>query len=610
MLAVSLKSSACTVSMSDKSRFMIALILSGLVLLVWQQLISTSHRRKIQGQQVQSSTLEPGRRKPNVGHPAGVPITGYEESVLSRNAAIALSPRVAIDTPQIRGSISLVGARIDDVALRHYHQTVDKTSPAIELLSPGASLHPFYAEFGWLAGTGTNVKVPTPETEWREQDSNGLRIGHPLTLTWNNGQGLQFRRTFSVDDEYLFTIRDEVANLGEVAVTLWPYALISRHGVPRTLGSYILHEGPIGVLGQTGLEELSYKSLDKKKRLAFTATDAWLGITDKYWAAVLLPDTSARVQAEFTAGSVGSTRIYRTDYRLDPITIAPGGTRTAYDRLFAGAKEVSIIDGYQVSLHLNHFDLLIDWGWFAFITKPMFNILDYFYRKVGNFGVAIIIVTTLLKLLFFPLANKSYVAMAKMRALQPQIETIRNRHPGDTVRQQQELGDLYKREKVNPAAGCLPIAVQVPVFFSLYKVLFITIEMRHAPFFGWIKDLSAPDPTTVFNLFGLIPWNPAQVPLVGHVLMVGAWPLAMGFTMWLQMKLNPVPPDPTQRTIANWMPIVFTFMLANFAVGLVIYWAWNNLLSIAQQSIIMRRNGVSIEAFDNVKSMFSKHILR
>jgi YidC/Oxa1 family membrane protein insertase len=240
----------------------------------------------------------------------------------------------------------------------------------------------------------------------------------------------------------------------------------------------------------------------------------------------------------------------------------------------------------------------------------MFNILDYFYRKVGNFGVAIIIVTTLLKLLFFPLANKSYVAMAKMRALQPQIETIRNRHPGDTVRQQQELGDLYKREKVNPAAGCLPIAVQVPVFFSLYKVLFITIEMRHAPFFGWIKDLSAPDPTTVFNLFGLIPWNPAQVPLVGHVLMVGAWPLAMGFTMWLQMKLNPVPPDPTQRTIANWMPIVFTFMLANFAVGLVIYWAWNNLLSIAQQSIIMRRNGVSIEAFDNVKSMFSKHILR
>jgi YidC/Oxa1 family membrane protein insertase len=297
---------------------------------------------------------------------------------------------------------------------------------------------------------------------------------------------------------------------------------------------------------------------------------------------------------------------YQTDYLLDPRTIAPGATGSADTRLFAGTKEVSVVDGYEKALHLNRFELLIDWGWFYFITKPMFKLIDYFYRLVGNFGVAILIVTVLVKLLFFPLANKSYASMAKMKALQPQMQAVRERYPDDKARQQQELMELYKKEKINPLAGCLPIVIQIPVFFSLYKVLFVTIEMRHAPFFGWIKDLSAPDPTTVFNLFGLIAWDPSHLPMLGPFLMIGAWPLVMGVTMWLQMKLNPAPPDPTQKMMMDWMPVIFTFMLASFSAGLVIYWAWNNLLSVIQQSIIMHKNGAKIELFDNIKAMFAK----
>jgi len=291
---------------------------------------------------------------------------------------------------------------------------------------------------------------------------------------------------------------------------------------------------------------------------------------------------------------------------LDAQTPQPGGTAAADARLFAGAKEVTTIDAYAQQLKLNNFDKLIDWGYLYFITKPMFKLIDYFYRLVGNFGVAILIVTVLVKLLFFPLANKAYASMAKMKALQPQMQGVRERYPDDKVKQQQEMMELYKKEKINPLAGCLPIVIQIPVFFSLYKVLFITIEMRHAPFFGWIKDLSAPDPTTVFNLFGLIPWDPSHLPLLGPFLMLGAWPLVMGFTMWLQMKLNPAPPDPTQKMMMDWMPVIFTFMLASFSAGLVIYWAWNNLLSVIQQSIIMHKNGAKIELFDNLKSLFAR----
>ena len=405
-----------------------------------------------------------------------------------------------------------------------------------------------------------------------------------------------------------------MANKGAAAVTLLPYALISRHGTPQVQGYYILHEGLIGFLGDHE-EAVKYKDIEDKKSESWDVTNAWLGITDKYWAAALLPDTDAKVHARFSSGQIGTQKTYQTDYLLQPQTIAPGATGSANARLFAGAKEVSVVginfplasvEGYNGKLKLNHFDLLIDWGWFYFITKPMFLVIDFFFKLVGNFGVAILIVTVLVKILFFPLANKSYASMAKMKAVQPQMAMIKERYADDKMKQQQAMMELYKKEKINPLAGCLPIAIQIPVFFSLYKVLFITIEMRHAPFFGWIKDLSAPDPTNVFTLFGLIPFDPTTLPVFGHFLHLGAWAIVMGITMWIQMKLNPAPPDPTQQMIFNWMPIIFTFMLASFPAGLVIYWAWNNSLSVTQQSIIMHKNGAKIELWDNLKRMFTK----
>jgi YidC/Oxa1 family membrane protein insertase len=397
-----------------------------------------------------------------------------------------------------------------------------------------------------------------------------------------------------------------VVNKGAAPVTLYPYALISRHGTPKTEGYYILHEGLIGKFGDERLQEVGYSDIEKKKTETFNATNAWLGITDKYWAATLLPDTTVKVKAQFSSNQLGNLRTYQTDYLLDPQTIAPGATGAANARLFAGAKEVAIVDGYDNQLKLNRFELLIDWGYFYFITKPLFLAMDWIYHKVGNFGVAILIITVLIKIVFFPLANKSYASMAKMKAVQPEMMAIRERYADDKMKQQQAMMELYKKEKINPVAGCLPIIIQIPVFFALYKVLFITIEMRHAPFFGWIKDLSAPDPLTIFNLFGLIPWDPTIIPVIGPFLQLGPWPLIMGVTMWFQMKLNPPPPDPTQKMIFDWMPIIFTFMLASFSAGLVIYWAWNNTLSVLQQSVIMHKHGAKIELFDNVKALFVK----
>ena len=524
----------------------------------------------------------------------------------SRQQALSRSQRVAIDTPRLRGSIALSGGRIDDLSLVQYRETTDPKSTAIELLSPSGSPQAFYAEFGWVDASSVHLKVPTSDTVWRQQGSNGLGVGRPVILVWQNGQGLEFRRTISVDDNYLFTIRDEVGNRGQTAVTLAPYALISRHNPPPALGSYLLHEGAIGVLGDQGLQEVTYKTLDDKKRVAFNTSNAWLGFTDKYWAAILLPETSSHLEVEFSASSLGTLKTYQADYVQDAQTIEPGGTASATARLFAGAKEVAILDGYDKALKLNRFDLAIDWGWFRFITKPMFTLIDAIFRLVGNFGVAILIVTLMLKIAFFPLANRSYASTARMKAVQPQLQLIRDSFPNDKVRQQQATLELYRKEKINPIAGCLPTLIQIPVFFSLYKVLFITIEMRQAPFFGWIRDLSAPDPTNVFNLFGLIPYDPVSLPLLGGLLMIGAWPLLMGFTQWLQMKLAPASPDPAQAAVLNWMPVIFTFMLAKFPAGLVIYWTWNNSLSVIQQSIVMRKNGVRIELWDKLRAMFAK----
>jgi YidC/Oxa1 family membrane protein insertase len=616
--------------MTEHKNTILAIALSLIVVIGWQYFIGypqmEKQRREALLKQQEQAQLHPSAARPAPAQPATpatpgpqtgapAPANTAEPPTHSRDAIVAASPHVAISTERLDGSIDLKGARIDNLSLEQYRETVDPNSPPIVLFSPSGAPNAYYAEFGWVPSAGTKEKMPGPDTVWTQEGSGALGVGHPVTLTYDNGEGLVFRRTIAVDDHYLFTIKDEVANKSGGPVSLFPYALISRHGTPKTLGYYILHEGLIGVMGNEGEQTLTYKKIAEKKEEHWDVTNAWLGFTDKYWAAALLPDTDARVRARFSAAEVGGEQTYQTDYLLDPVTVAPGSTGSADARLFAGAKEVSVVGinfplsslgGYNQALQLNHFDLLIDWGWFYFITKPMFLAIDFFFRLVGNFGIAILIVTVLVKLLFFPLANKSYASMAKMKAVQPELTMIRERYADDKVKQQQAMMELYKKEKINPVAGCLPIAIQIPVFFSLYKVLFITIEMRHAPFYGWIHDLSAPDPTNIFTLFGLIPWDPTVLPLAGGFLHLGAWAVIMGITMWVQMKLNPAPPDPTQQMIFNWMPIIFTFMLANFPAGLVIYWAWNNTLSVIQQSAIMHKNGAKIELWGNLKRTFVK----
>lgn len=598
--------------MTTENRNMIlAIVLSMTVLIAWQYFSGTFHL----GQQPQQQTAQQQAQQqaasgetgtaaaPAPGTSAPAPATAPPKA-LTRAEALARSPRAVIDTPRVIGSVALKGGRIDDLSLKDYRETVDPNSPIIVLLSPSGGPNPFYAEFGWVPGAGSTVKVPNAETLWTAPEGAKLTHEAPLVLSWDNGAGLVFRRTLSIDANYMFHVVDEVENTTASPVALHPYGLVSRHDTPHVLGYYILHEGLIGVTSEGGLHEIKYKDIAERKTETFPSVGGWLGITDKYWAATVIPGIQEKVQARFSAAQAGNDLSYQTDFLGDAVSVAPGAKASTEGRLFAGAKEVRVVDGYQTTYNIDRFDLLIDWGWFYFITKPLFLLIDWIYKGVGNFGVAILIVTVLIKGLFFPLANKSYASMAKMKAVQPEITALRERYGDDRVKLQQEMMEIYKKEKINPIAGCLPILIQIPVFFALYKVLFVTIEMRHAPFFGWIKDLSAPDPTTIFNLFGLIPWDPGQVPVIGHFLLLGVWPIIMGITMWAQMKLNPAPPDPTQKMIFDWMPLIFTFMLGSFASGLVIYWAWNNTLSVIQQSIIMRRNGVKIELWDNVKETF------
>jgi YidC/Oxa1 family membrane protein insertase len=611
--------------MLENRNTIIAIILSGLVLIAWQYFYNIPQMERQRAQQQQAELTKPAQpapapaaspsAQPQAGNaPSAAPAANANAPVADRDEAIGASPRVKVETPSVVGSIALKGARIDDLSLVKFRETVDPHSPPIVLYSPSGTAAPYYAEFGWVGAAGTNVRLPDQSTVWQQENSGSLTPTNPVTLKYDNGEGLIFRRTISIDDRYLFTIKDEVSNVGNAAVTLYPYALISRHGTPQVSGYYILHEGLIGYLGDEGLQQYTYKKIDDAKSVGWKVTNGWLGITDKYWASALLPDTNAQLQARFSSNAVGNNHNYQTDYIEDAKTVAIGGSASVSTRLFAGAKEASVVGlnfpilgfgGYNRDLGLNHFDLLIDWGYFYFITKPMFLALDFIYRLFGNFGISILLVTVIVKLLFFPLANKSYASMAKMKSVQPQLQALKERYPDDRVKQQQEMMEIYKKEKINPIAGCLPVVIQIPVFFSLYKVLFVTIEMRHAPFFGWIKDLSAPDPTNLFTLFGLIPGDPTQIPVFGHYLALGIWPIIMGITMWFQMKLNPTPPDPTQKMIFDWMPLIFTFMLAGFPAGLVIYWAWNNTLSVLQQSFIMRRNGVKVELFDNIRGTFA-----
>ena len=527
-------------------------------------------------------------------------------AVKTRAEALALGPRIDIDTRSISGSIALKGGRIDDVSLKNYHETVDPSSPIITLLSPEDAPGAYYAELGYLTAETQNAPVlPTTETLWTA-DSDRLTATNPVTLTWDNGQGLVFKRVISVDDEYLFTVKDSVANKADKPVTLYNYARVSRVGHPPSAGYAALHEGFVGVVGDAG-QEVTYDKIEKETDAAktFKGVGGWVGLTDKYWAAVVAPNQNAPMEARYAAMG-GAVKTYQADTVSDPATVEPGKSAEATSYVFAGAKVVDVLDAYKQNPGLKRFDLLIDWGWFYFITRPMFRLIDFLYKLLGNFGLAILAVTVIVKLAFLPLANKSYQSIAKMKAIQPRIKELKEKYGDDKHKFNMEQMELFKREKVNPASGCLPVIVQIPVFFSLYKVLVVTIEMRHAPFFGWIKDLSAPDPTNVFNLFGLLPFDPTHVAIFGPYLALGVWPLLMGVSMWLQMKMNPEPADEIQKTMFAWMPVIFTFTMGGFASGLLIYWTWNNLLSIVQQGVIMKRAGVKFEFWDNLRKTFQR----
>ncbi len=517
------------------------------------------------------------------------PAAAPEQSLADRSQVIASTSRIAIHSPRLTGSIDLKGGRLDDLVLNDYHETVDPTSPNIILLSPVGAANAYYADFGWVAQEA-GVALPGPDTVWQAQGDD-LAPGKTVTLTWDNGQGLKFERRFELDENFMFKVTQRVQNDSGQTVTLFPYGLIARHGTPQLLNYYILHEGLLGVLDGTLIDNVSYKNIREKQQINYSSTGGWLGITDKYWLVALVPDQKAKISARFSHSLQGKTDLYQADYRGEATPLAAGQSAENSTQLFAGAKVVSLLDKYGDQYNIPLFDRAVDFGYLYFLTKPIFRVLDFLYGLVGNFGVAIMLLTVLIRLILFPLANKSYKAMSKMKALGPEMTKMKERFKDDKARMQQEIMALYKKEKVNPAAGCLPILVQIPIFFSLYKVLFVTIEMRHAPFFGWIKDLSAKDPTSVLNLFGLLPYH---VPDLGplNILSIGVWPLVMGFTMWMQQRLNPAPPDPVQARIMSLLPIIFTFMLGQYTAGLVIYWAWNNTLSVAQQRFIMWRMGV------------------
>lgn len=497
------------------------------------------------------------------------------------NQDIDKGTRLVIDGPLIAGSISTMGARLDDIILTSYFETQEEGSPPIKLLLPFDSEQPYFAEFGWVADGTSDIALPQADTIWTAASSTAIPSS-PLVLKWDNGDGFIFQREIRIGQDYMITVTDSVSSTAQTAVTLNSYSLIRRHGTPSTDGLYILHEGPLGVFDST-LNEEDYDSLQDAGSggLSYSPQEAggWVGITDKYWLAALIPDQS-NLHSFGMRYLAGQGDRYQTDILGAGQTLAPGQTISTTTSLFAGAKKVTLLDKYADELGIKNFDLAIDFGWFYFLTKPFFYAINWLYGMLGNFGLAIIAFTGLMRLVLFPLANKSYRSMGKMRELSPKIKKMREDFGDDRAKLNQEMMALYKTEKVNPAAGCLPILLQIPIFFALYKVLYVSLEMRHAPFYGWINDLSAVDPTSIFNLFGLLPYSVDMLP---SFLAIGIWPILMGISMAIQMRLNPPPPDPIQAKIFQYMPIFFTFLLAGFPAGLVIYWTSNNVLSITQQ---------------------------
>lgn len=535
--------------------------------------------------------------------------------IKTREGALADSERIEIRSPSVTGSLMLQGGRIDDLHLVNYRETLDKQSDTVVLLNPVGGPKPYYIDFGWVAAEGTDAgEMPGKTTPWVIESGDVLTPETPVTLTWDNGKGLIFRRQIALDKQYMFTIRQSVENTTDKVVNLVPFSRIARLGLPDSTGLFILHEGGVAVIDGK-LTETDYDDLEDlppnpesgaRYQHHQVLENGWLGFTDKYWMTSVIAKPGQAFNAYYQVVQRGAVPEFQALMRAPVMVVAAGASATSESMLFAGAKEFNTLRGYEKSLGIVDFVNAIDWGWFYFLTKPIFQLLGFVYGLIGNMGFAIIALTLLIKSILFPLAYKSYVSMSKMKKLQPEMEKIKERCGDDRQKMQQEVMALYKKEKVNPASGCLPILLQIPIFFSLYKVLFVTIEMRHAPFIGWIKDLSAPDPTSIINLFGLLPWDAPDPSSFLAILSIGVYPIIMGVTMWLQQKLNPAPTDQTQAMIFAWMPWVFMFMLGSFASGLVIYWCANNILTFTQQYAIMRSQGVDVDFFGNVKKTFKR----
>lgn len=523
------------------------------------------------------------------------------------------APRIAIDTPALEGSISLLGGRIDDLSLKGYNETLEPDSPIVRLLSPVDAPGAYYALYGWApAGALSFEEVPGANTLWSVERGDILGVGSPVTLRWENGNGLVFRRTLEVDEDFMFTVSQSVENATETDKRLQPYGIIARHGEPDTINFFVLHEGVVAMADGRLIESdygdmLDFDFVERegaRAEIEQIEENGWIGFTDKNWMATLIPNPGQSFTS--VAKYVASADIYQTETRLPTQTVAAGTTVTVESRLFAGAKEWEAIRGYERELGIERFIDSIDWGWFYFLTKPIFFVLHELNLIIGNMGVAIITLTLLIKALLLPLAWKSYVSMARMKELQPEMEKLKEKVGDDRQKLQMAMMELYKKEKVNPAAGCLPILLQIPIFFSLYKVIFVTIELRHAPFVGPFQDLSAPDPTSIMNFFGLLPFGSPEPGSILALVFIGILPLLLGISMWLQQKLNPAPTDPTQAMIFAWLPWVFMFMLGTFASGLIVYWIANNVITFAQQYFIMRRHGYKPDIFGNIAASFKK----
>ncbi len=576
----------------DQKRLIVAIAISIAILLSFQFLIPKAPLRPV-SQETAAVVNRPAGE--TVARAADPSFPGTEPEAVPPPKDV---PRIPVNAGRVSGTISLRGGVLDDLVLRDYHEEVNPASPLVRVLEPQSDPEPNYIQYGWTSDT-PGIKLPDEATVWTPS-APALTQAAPVTLSWDNGAGLVFTQTYAVDGDYMFTVAQGVTNNTSTPVSLHPFARVRRDYQPVTAGYYILHEGPLGVIDGT-LQDPSYDTVKKDAAkdggLADRkqTTGGWLGITDKYWLTAVIPDQAMPVITDFRhSKAANGPDHYQADYTsVSPVIVTPGGSAQTTSRAFAGAKEVHLLALYESRDNVPLFSYAVDFGWFWFLTKPIFYALDWLNGVLGNFGLAIMVFTVFAKALFFPLANKSYRSMSKMKLLGPKMTALRERLKEEPAKLQSEMMQLYKAEKVNPASGCLPMLVQIPVFFSLYKVIFVTLEMRHAPFFGWIHDLSALDPTNVFNLFGLIPFDPTSVAPFLHL---SAWTLIMGFTMYMQQQLNPPPPDPMQARLFKFMPLIFMFMMGRFPAGLLIYWSWNNTLTICQQWLIMRQTKIGPEA--------------